>query len=158
MLTITLLAVGKLKEKYWADACMEYAKRLSGYCKLTIMETSDFPTPENPKETERVPALEGKCVLSKIPVRSFVVALCVEGQEMSSEEFSETIQKLQTDGVSHITFIIGGSLGLSEEVKKAARLRLSFSRMTFPHRLMRVILLEQIYRALKIAEDGNYHK
>lgn len=158
-MNLTILCVGKLKEKYWNEAICEYSKRLSRFVKLTILEIPDEKIPDNAsqKQEEQVKEKEGIAILSKIPSDSFVVSLCVEGKQLSSEMFSEKIEEVMLTK-SHITFLIGGSLGLSEAVKKHSDLRLSFSKMTFPHQLMRVILLEQIYRAFKIIHHETYHK
>lgn len=160
MINITLITVGKIKEKYFTDAIAEYSKRLGRYCKLNIIELKDEPTPDNPSENERQQVLkkEGARILEKIPKSCYVVPLCIEGKQKTSEELSEFIQKTATDGYNEIVFIIGGSMGICDEVKAKADFKLSFSKMTFPHQLMRVILLEQIYRAFNIADGGKYHK
>lgn len=160
MLNITVIAVGKLKERYFADACNEYAKRLSGMCALKIIEVDDAPAPESLSEREKEDVLEKEArrITDKIPKGSFIIPLCVEGKECSSPELAEIIGSNMNGGVSSITFIIGGSLGLAKRIKALGDLRLSFSRLTFPHRLMRVILLEQIYRALTILNGRTYHK
>ena len=157
-MNITVISVGKIKEKFFTAAIDEYAKRLSRFVKLNIIEVPDEKIPENdsPKEEERIKEKEGKAILSKIK-DSFVVALCIEGKEMSSEDLAAKIESISMQS-SSITFIIGGSLGLSDEVKSRADLRLSFGRMTLPHQLMRVVLLEQIYRAFKINRNESYHK
>lgn len=160
MINITLITVGKIKEKYFTDAIAEYSKRLGRYCKLNIIELKDEPTPDNPSENERQQVLkkEGARILEKIPKSCYVVPLCIEGKQKTSEELSDFIQKTATDGYNEIVFIIGGSMGICDEVKAKADFKLSFSKMTFPHQLMRVILLEQIYRAFNIADGGKYHK
>ncbi len=160
MLNITILCVGKIKESYFADAVFEYSKRLSRYCKLTICEVKDEPTPDSPSAQEKALILEkeGQRILEKIPDSAHVTALCIEGQSKTSEKLALQIQELATSGKSHLVFIIGGSMGLSEHVKNRANDKLSFSPMTFPHQLMRVILLEQIYRAFQINSGGKYHK
>ena len=160
MINITLITVGKIKEKYFTDAIAEYSKRLGRYCKLNIIELKDEPTPDNPSENERQQVLkkEGARILEKIPKSCYVVPLCIEGKQKTSEELSEFIQKTATDGYNEIVFIIGGSMGICDEVKAKADFKLSFSKMTFPHQLMRVVLLEQIYRAFNIADGGKYHK
>ena len=159
MVKISVISVGKMKEKYFLQAIDEYAKRLSRYTQLNLIELRDEPTPDNPTEKEKTLILskEGARILEKIPKDAFVVTLCVEGKELSSEDFSALIEKTLLIN-SNIVFIIGGSLGLSDEIKSLSNFRLSFSPMTFPHRLMRVILLEQIYRAFTIAEGNTYHK
>ena len=157
---VNLLVVGKVKEKYLRDAISEYAKRLSAYCDLNVVEVADEKTPEHAPETveARIKETEGARILSKISDRSFVVALAIEGEMLSSEQLADRMQELMLRGRSDISFIIGGSLGLSLEVMKRADMKLSFSRMTFPHQLMRVILLEQVYRAFKINAHEPYHK
>ena len=156
---INLIVVGKVKEKYLRDAIQEYAKRLSAYCDLSIIEVADEKTPEHAPETveARIKETEGR-ILAKISDRSYVVALAIEGDMLSSEQLAERVQELMLRGRSDISFIIGGSLGLSPAVLKRADRKLSFSRMTFPHQLMRVILLEQVYRAFKINALEPYHK
>ena len=160
MINITVAAVGRIKEKFYTEAVEEYSKRLRRYCKLNIVEVKDEPTPDNPSDREREIVLnsEGKRLLEKIPKSAYVVALCIEGKNMPSERFAEFIQNNATEGKGEIVFVIGGSMGICEEIKKRADFKLSFSEMTFPHQLMRVILLEQIYRAFNIAEGGKYHK
>ena len=160
MIRITIISVGKIKEKYFAAAIDEYVKRLKRYASVDITELKDEPVPESLSESERLFVLkkEGQRVLEKIPAGALAVALCVEGKQLSSEEMAEYINNAVLSGQSRIVFIIGGSLGLSDEVKKRADFKLSFSKMTFPHRLMKVILLEQIYRAFTIIEGKTYHK
>ena len=160
MLTITIIAVGKIKEKYFTDAICEYSKRLGRYCKLNIVELKDEPTPDNPSDKERDSVLEkeGGRILEKISKSAFVCALCIEGKTKTSVEFSQFIDNTASCGNSEIVFVIGGSMGLSNDVKTRADFKLSFSDMTFPHQLMRVILLEQIYRAFNISSGGKYHK
>lgn len=160
MISITVIAVGKIKEKFYTDAIFEYAKRLSSYCKLEVLEVKDEKTPDALSSVEKQAILdrEGSRIIEKIPKGSKVIALCVEGKEKSSEELSELIGKTALSGTSKLVFVIGGSLGLSDKVKNMADLRLSFSKLTFPHMLMRVILLEQIYRAFTILEGKTYHK
>lgn len=160
MLNITIVCVGKIKESYFTDAISEYSKRLSRYCKLTICELKDEPTPDNPSPQEKAIILdkEGKRILEKIPDSAFVTTLCIEGKPESSEKLAEQIDTLAASGNSHLVYVIGGSLGLSDSVKNRSDYRLSFSPMTFPHQLMRVILLEQLYRAFQINNGGKYHK
>ena len=157
---ITILSVGKVKEKFYRDAILEFSKRLSRYCKLEIIEVADEKTQEDASETEIkiVKEKEGERLLKNIKDDAFVVCLCIDGKQLDSEELSQKIEKLGVQGTSHICFIIGGSLGLSDEVVKRADFKLSFSKMTFPHQLMRVILLEQIYRAYRIMNNEPYHK
>lgn len=157
---ITLITVGKIKEKYFTDAIKEYAKRLSRYCKLEILELADEKTPDGASEAEemQIKAKEGERILKAVKDNAYVFALAIQGKKMSSEEFADTINRLGIGGDSHLMFIIGGSLGLDERVLKRADRLISFSDMTFPHQLMRVILLEQIYRAYRIIQNEPYHK
>ena len=157
---ITLIAIGKIKEKFFRDAAGEYEKRLSRYCRLEIREVVDEKTPEKASEIQQEQILqkEGGRVLKLIPEDAFVVTLEIEGKRLSSESFAGEIEKLAVNGTSHIVFVIGGSFGLHNTVKKRADLAVSFSDMTFPHQLMRVILLEQIYRAYRIISGEPYHK
>ena len=149
---ITIVCVGKLKEKYWQDAIAEYSKRLSRYHKLEIVELPDEKAPEtmSPAQEEEVKKKEGERILKAIKDDAFVVALAIEGKGLTSEGLADFMAKKAVGGVSHMAFVIGGSLGLSKEVMKRADFALSFSAMTFPHQMMRVILLEQIYRAERI--------
>lgn len=158
-MNITVIGVGKIKEKFFCDAISEYEKRISRFSKLQIIEVRDEKIPENPskKECDAVLEKEGEAILSKIPKNSFVVSLCIEGDQLSSPQLADRIKYLSMEH-SHITFIIGGSLGLSENVKNASSLRLSFGKITLPHQLMRVVLLEQIYRSFKIMANESYHK
>lgn len=160
MITIHLITVGKLKEKYLRDACEEYKKRLSTLCNLKITELSPEPLSDNPKEKEIEKCLEteGKKILEKIPRDAYVITMCIEGKQMSSENLSEKIDELAVNGISNIVFVIGGSFGLSDEVKQRSGYKLSMSKMTFPHQLARVMLLEQIYRARQISSGSKYHK
>ena len=157
---ITVLCVGKIKEKFFRMAVDEYVKRLGRYCQLEIVETPDEKTPDgaSPKEEEQIKEKEGERLLKNIKPSAYVIALAIEGKSRSSEELADKLERLGVSGNSHITFIIGGSLGLSENVLKRADMLLSFSRMTFPHQLMRVILLEQIYRSFRIIQGEPYHK
>ena len=156
---IKIICVGKLKEKYLKDAILEYSKRLGRFCTLEITELSDEKIPDNPSvaEEEKVLFCEGEKILNKIGASDYVVTLCVEGKQLSSEEFAKKLSDIQMTS-SNIVFIIGGSLGLSDKVKKSASLHLSFGKITLPHQLMRVILSEQIYRAFKIINNEAYHK
>ena len=160
MQKVTVLCVGKLKEKFYADACAEYQKRLTRHCKLDLIELPEQRLPENPSEAEIEAALskEADAILEKLPRGGTVVALCVEGKTMSSEQLADTLSRYAAQGVSQVTFLIGGSFGLHERVKARAELRLSMSPMTFPHHLARVMLLEQIYRAYQIQGGTRYHK
>lgn len=157
---ITILCVGKVKEKFYRDAIDEFAKRLSRYCKLEIIEVTDEKTDEQASETEIriVKEKEGERLLKNMKEDAYVITLCIDGKQLDSEGFSEKIEKLGIQGVSHICFVIGGSLGLSDKVVRRADFKLSFSPMTFPHQLMRVILLEQIYRGYRIMNHEPYHK
>ena len=157
---IDILAVGKIKERFFTDAADEYLKRLSRYAKVSIFEVKDEKTAEGASahENDLVKAAEAERLLKHIDDDAVIIPLCIEGKEFSSEEFSKVIAEYENSGKSHIQFVIGGSLGLSEELKAKGDLRLSFSQMTFPHQLMRVILLEQIYRAYRIKTGEPYHK
>ena len=157
---INIVCVGKIKEKYLKLGIDEFKKRLSKYCKLEIIELEDEKAPENlsDKEMLMIKEKEGKKILSKIKDNSYVIALAIDGKNLSSEELAETINKLGVRGISNITFVIGGSLGLSDVVLSRADYKLSFSKMTFPHQLMRLILLEQVYRAYRINNGEPYHK
>lgn len=157
---INIVCVGKIKEKYLKLGIDEFKKRLSKYCKLEIIELEDEKAPENlsDKEMLMIKEKEGNKILSKIKDNSYVIALAIDGKNLSSEELAETINKLGVRGISNITFVIGGSLGLSDEVLSRADYKLSFSKMTFPHQLMRLILLEQVYRAYRINNGEPYHK
>lgn len=157
---ITVIGVGKIKEKFFTSAIDEYSKRLSRYCKLDIIELADEKTPDNASDTvnQQIKDKEGERILASIKDDDYVIALAIEGKMLDSVELSEKIEKLGISGISSITFVIGGSLGLSENVMKRADYKLSFSKMTFPHQLMRVILLEQVYRAYRIMKGEPYHK
>ena len=157
---ITILTVGKIKEDFYRKAIAEYSKRLSTYCKLEIIEVADEKTPEqrSDHQTQGILAKEAERILKAVKEDSFVITLEINGRQLSSEEFAEKLETLAIQGISHITFIIGGSLGLGREVCKRADFSLSFSKMTFPHQLMRVILLEQIYRGYRIIAGAPYHK
>ena len=159
-MNITILCIGKLKERYWTEAIQEYSKRLSKYCSLTINELKEEKAPDNASAAEElaVKEAEGKNILKQIKKETYVIALEIQGNELTSEALSEKIEALGVAGKSDLVFVIGGSLGLSEEVLDRADYRLSFSKMTFPHQMMRVILLEQIYRSFKIIRNETYHK
>lgn len=156
----TVLCVGKIKEKFYTQAVEEYVKRLSRYGKTEIIEVADEKTPDQASDTvnRMIKDKEGERILAQIKDDAYVIALAIEGAMLDSEGLAEKIEKLAVSGISHIVFIIGGSLGLSEKVMKRADYHLSFSRMTFPHQLMRVILLEQIYRGCRIIHHEPYHK
>ncbi len=157
---ITIITVGKIKEKYLKDAISEYSKRLSRYCKMEIVEVADEKTPDNASETmeKQIRKKEGERIEKYIREGAYVIALAIDGKMLSSEELSEKMDSLGVQGISHIIYVIGGSIGLDENILKRADLLLSFSKMTFPHQLMRVILLEQIYRGYKILSNEPYHK
>lgn len=158
-MNITIVCVGKIKEKFFSDAIAEYKKRTSRFAKLDIIEVKDEKIPENAsaKECEAVLEKEGGAIASKIPKGSYVITMCIEGEQLSSTAFADKIKYISMES-SHITFVIGGSLGLSDKVKSLSRLRLSFGKITLPHQLMRVVLTEQIYRAFKIMSNESYHK
>lgn len=159
-MNITVIAVGKLKEKYLKQAVDEYSKRLSRYCKLDIIELSDEKTPDNASEKEEliIKEKEGRAILSKIKDNAYVIAMDLKGKQLTSEDFSKFIDNCGVMGNSNLVFVIGGSLGLSEEVIGRANYKLCFSKMTFPHQLFRVMLLEQVYRGFRIINGEPYHK
>lgn len=157
---ITIIAVGKIKEKYFSAAIEEYVKRLGRYCRLELVEVPDEKTPDGAGEglELQIKRKEGERILQKIPDNAHVIALAIDGRALDSEELAAQMERWNVGGISHLVFLIGGSLGLSPEVLGRADYRLSFSRMTFPHQLMRVILLEQIYRSFRIRNHEPYHK
>lgn len=157
---VTVICVGKIKETFFADAIKEYEKRLSRYCKLSITELADEKTPDGASEAleTQIKKKEGERILKAIPEGAYVIALAIEGKQRSSEELAAYVEKLGLGGISHIVLIIGGSLGLSKDVLQRADELLSFSKMTFPHQLVRVVLLEQVYRAYRIINGEPYHK
>ena len=157
---IKLVTVGKLKEKYLKDGIAEYSKRISRFAAVEMIELADEKTPDraSDSENEKILNLEGNRILSKIGDREFVVVLAIEGKTLSSEEFSKQLEQASINGYSTLTFVIGGSLGLSPQVKKRANLSLSFGHLTLPHQLMRLVLVEQIYRAFTIQQGSPYHK
>lgn len=157
---VQLICMGKLKERYWQEACREYEKRLQKFCKLQIRELNPQPLPEKPSQAAIDAALEaeGRLILEQIPAGSRVIALCIEGKQLSSEAFSADLTEAAVSGEGRLCLLIGSSHGLAERVKQRAGLRLSLSGMTFPHQLARVMLLEQLYRAFMIAGGGKYHK
>ncbi|WP_423800244.1 23S rRNA (pseudouridine(1915)-N(3))-methyltransferase RlmH [Neobacillus sp. SAB-20_R2A] len=159
-MNISIITVGKLKEKYLKQGIEEYLKRLSAYAKVEVVEVADEKAPEELSELEMVQVKhkEGERILGKISQDTYVIALAIQGKMQSSEELADTLDKLATYGKSKLAFVIGGSLGLSDEVVKRSNEQLSFSRMTFPHQLMRLILVEQIYRAFRINRGEPYHK
>ena len=160
MQNVTLICIGKLKEQYLRDAVAEYVKRLSALCKLSIIELPAEKLSDNPsqKEIENALESEGKKILEKIPKGAYVYTMCIEGKQKTSEELSREMEDLAVRGFGSVAFIIGGSFGLSEKVKAASNYRLSMSKMTFPHQVARVMLLEQIYRAAQISAGTKYHK
>lgn len=157
---IDIVCFGKLKERFWRDAVDEYRKRLTAYCKLDVIELNEVALPLAPSDKEIAQALdaEAELALKYISDKNYVIALCVEGKQMTSVELSKELDELATGGKSGVTFIIGSSYGLSEKLKRRADQRLSFSEFTFPHQLMRVILTEQLYRAYTIRKGTKYHK
>lgn len=160
MLSLYLICVGKLKEKFYLEACAEYIKRLSPYCKLTLVELPEEKLPQNPSQAQIDAALEreGAAVRAKLPPSSSLVCLCVEGRLRSSRELAGLVDAWEHSAAKHLVFVIGGSYGLAESLKAEAWVRLSMSPMTFPHHLARVMVLEQLYRAFKINEGSSYHK
>ena len=157
---IKIVTVGKLKEKYLKDGIAEYSKRLSRFANLEMIELADEKTPDRASDSEnqKILELEGTRILSKIGDRDFVIVLAIEGKTLSSEEFSKQLEQAPINGFSTLTFVIGGSLGLSPQVKKRANLSISFGRLTLPHQLMRLVVVEQIYRAFTIQQGSPYHK
>ncbi len=157
---ITILSVGKIKEKYLTDGIAEYQKRLSRYCRVRFESVEDEKTPDKAPEAinAKIKKTEGQRLLDRLKKDDTVIALAIDGQKLSSEGLAKKIDALMTGGSSRLTFVIGGSLGLSDEVLSRADIRLSFSDMTFPHQLMQLILLEQIYRSFKIIHGEPYHK
>lgn len=160
MLGIKLICVGKMREKHYIDAFREYEKRLTPFCRFETEELTEFRLPENPSQKEIDAALdkEAEQILKKIPSGAWVCAMCIEGGTLSSEGFAAELQRLTVSGRSRAVFLIGGSFGLHERVKQRADLRLSMSKMTFPHHMARVMLAEQIYRAFSIHAGSKYHK
>lgn len=159
-MNLTVVSVGKIRETYLADAIREYSKRLSRYCRLEIVEVPDEPTPDKAGEAleAQIKQKEGQRILKALREDDYVIALAIEGKKLDSESFAGKLEQLGIEGRSNVTFVIGGSLGLSPEVLKRADFKLSFSDLTFPHQLMRVILLEQIYRSYRIIRHEPYHK
>lgn len=160
MIRVNIIAVGKLKERYLTEGCSEYLKRLSAFAKVNVIEINEYKSADNPSpaETEAVKTKEGEAIIAKIPKGSYVIPMCIEGKQLSSEELSKRLEDVSVGGCSEITFIIGGSFGLSDEVKRFGSLKLSFGKITLPHQLMRLVLLEQIYRAFSISNNSKYHK
>lgn len=157
---ISIVCIGKIKEKFFRDAIDEYSKRLSRFCKLEIVELADEKIPDgaSDKVEEQIKTTEGERILKAVPDSAYMILLAIKGEELTSEALADKISKLGIGGESHICFVIGGSLGTSDAVYKRADYKLSFSKMTFPHQLMRVVLLEQVYRAYKINAREPYHK
>ncbi len=160
MLSVNIICIGKIKESYWTNAVEEYAKRLSAFCKLTVIELDEQRVGSNLSqgEIDRAVIAEGDRILAKIPKGSYVISMCIEGKMLTSPELSKKIEDISLCGKSSVSFIIGGSWGLSQKVKNASDFSLSMSRMTFPHQMARVVLCEQIYRAFEISSNGKYHK
>lgn len=159
-MNINIICIGKLKEKYWQDAVNEYLKRMKGYCPTAVIELKEAKLPKNASRADELKVMEteGRQILAKVSDSDFVITLEIEGKMLDSVELSEQINRIFSGGTQTVDLIIGGSLGLSDEVKKRSNYALSFSRMTFPHQMMRVVLLEQIYRAFKIINREAYHK
>ena len=159
-MNITVVSVGKIKEKYLTMAIDEYAKRLSKYCKLSFIQVQDEKTPDNASEVvnNKIKQVEGERILKNIKDNAYVITLAIEGNQLTSEKLASKIDNLGISGNSDVVFVIGGSLGLSDEVLSRSNYLLSFSKMTFPHQLMKVILLEQIYRSYRIIKNEPYHK
>ncbi len=159
-MNIKIIAVGKVKEKFYTDNIKEFTKRMTKYCNLDIIETKEEKAPDNISDAdiEIIKNTEGKNILNKVKDQDYVIALAIEGEQISSEQLAKKIESLGVQGKSNIDFIIGGSFGLSKDVLNRANYKLSFSKMTFPHQLMRVILLEQVYRSFRINRGEPYHK
>ena len=160
MMNVQLIVLGKLKEKYMKDFSSEYEKRLSAYCKLTVTELEPVKLSDNPSQSEIDNALnkETQMIMAKIPKNSYVFSMCIEGKQMSSEELSQKLDDIALSGKSSVVFIIGSSFGLSDEIKRMSDFKFSMSKMTFPHKLARLMLTEQIYRGFSISNNGKYHK
>ncbi len=160
MMNVQLIVLGKLKEKYMKDFAAEYEKRISAYCKITIVELEPVRLSENPSQSEVDNALvkETKMIKDKIPKNSYVFSMCIEGKQMSSEELSGKLEDIALSGKNTVVFIIGSSFGLSNEIKQMSDFKFSMSKMTFPHKLARIMLTEQIYRGFSISNNGKYHK
>lgn len=160
MLSVNIICIGKLKEKYWVDAIKEYSKRLSSFCKFSVIELSECKVNSDPneKQIQHILKEEGSAILQKIKPTDYTVTMCIEGKIISSPQLSSLVDNVQLDGKSTLNFIIGGSWGLSEEVKQRAAFKLSMGKMTFPHQMARVMLTEQIYRSFQISSNGKYHK
>ncbi len=159
MINVSVICVGKLKKSYLRDGCAEYIKRLSAFSKVNVVEVSEERAGDNPSESEikNIIEKEGKRIIAKIPKGSFVIPMCIEGKEFSSPDFSKELEKISMN-YSGLAFVIGGSFGLSDEVKRLGKIKLSFGKLTLPHQLARMVLLEQIYRAFSISNNSKYHK
>ena len=160
MMNVQLIVLGKLKEKYMKDFAGEYEKRLSAYCKMSVVELEPVKLSDNPSQSEIDNALakETKMIKDKIPKNSYVFSMCIEGKQMSSEELSQKLEAIALSGKNNVVFIIGSSFGLSKEIKQMSDFKFSMSKMTFPHKLARIMLTEQIYRGFSISNNGKYHK
>lgn len=160
MMNVQLIVLGKLKEKYMKDFSAEYEKRLSAYCKLSVIELEPIKLSDNPSRSEIENSLnkETQLIKAKIPKNSYIFSMCIEGKQMSSEDFSQKLQDIALAGKSNIVFIIGSSFGLSDEIKVMSDYKFSMSKMTFPHKLARIMLVEQLYRGFSIINNGKYHK
>ena len=160
MQKVSIICVGKMKEKFYIDAAAEYAKRLSRFCKLEIVELPEDRLPDDPSQAQIDAALakEAEAIRAKLPPSAYIIAMCVEGKTRSSEELSQLMTQSANQGGSHLVFLLGGSLGLHPSVKALAAIKLSMSPMTFPHHLARVMLLDQIYRGYQISAGSKYHK
>ncbi len=160
MMNVHLIVLGKLKEKYMKDFSQEYEKRLSAYCKMTVTELEPVKLSDNPSQSEIQNALnkETQMIIAKIPKNSYVFSMCIEGKQMSSEELSQKLDDIALSGRNSVVFIIGSSFGLSDEIKRMSDFKFSMSKMTFPHKLARIMLTEQIYRGFSISNNGKYHK
>lgn len=160
MMNVQLIVLGKLKEKYMKDFSAEYEKRLSAYCKLSVIELEPIKLSDNPSRSEIENSLnkETQLIKAKIPKNSYIFSMCIEGKQMSSEDFSQKLQDIALTGKSNIVFIIGSSFGLSDEIKVMSDYKFSMSKMTFPHKLARIMLVEQLYRGFSIINNGKYHK
>ncbi len=160
MMNVTLICVGNLKEKYFKDACAEYVKRLGAFCRFNLVEINEEKISDKPSQSDIDNTLkkEGERIIAKLPKGAMVFSMCIEGTLISSEQLAGKIAEAGLNGKSELAFIIGGSWGLSEDVKRISNARISMSRMTFPHQLARVLLCEQIYRSFQINSNGKYHK
>lgn len=160
MMNVQLIVLGKLKEKYMKDFAAEYEKRLSAYCKMSVIELEPVKLSDNPSQSEIDNALvkETKMIKDKIPKNSYVFSMCIEGKQMTSEELSQKLEDIALSGKNSVTFVIGSSFGLSGEIKQMSDFKFSMSKMTFPHKLARIMLTEQLYRGFSISNNGKYHK